>query len=656
MDNLFEIVKSSVHIKDVVEHFGVQIDRSNKGSCPFHSEKTGSFSIDTENNYYKCFGCGESGDAIDFVAKIKDISNLEAVKLLADIFNIKYDDTPKAKSAKTLVKEYIVSCVKNIDKTSFFKDRGLSDNTIKKYNLGYDVKRQSVVIPYSSNLEYYQSRSIDSKAFFKPKTEDAGAEPLYNGALFTKSKKPVFVVESPICALSIMQCGGVAVSTCGTAGWRKIVDAVVNTKFAAGVVLCFDNDDPGKAASQSLANTLFEKNIKFAVLNIAGECKDPNELLMKDPSALKENIATAFKDFRGKYASDKDSFDAADMVLENLPPTTWIVQDMLPTGLSMLCAPSKLGKSWMVLQLCIAVAEGQCFLGSKTEKQECLYYALEDGKARLKDRILKVRNGKPMPRGVHVVLKADTLETGLLERIEQELQMFPKVKLVVIDTLQKVRGKMQKTDTLYGNEYREMGAVKDFADKNKICILFVHHLRKMSDDSDVFNMISGSTALMGASDTIFIIAKKKRGDDSAVISMTGRDIEQSELVISFNKNTYSWDVEGTADEIMARRDREDYETNVYVRTIKDLVLRNPMTGWSGCASDLLRAVFDVTGKEVADSSQGVGKTISKYEYKLYCDGIDHKMSRSGSSRKHTFKKKASYEPVYQQSIVHESDE
>ena len=221
MDNLFEIVKSSVRIKDVVEHFGMEIDRNNKGRCVFHSEKTGSFSIDVANNYYKCFGCGVSGDAIDFVAKIKEISNLDAVKLLADIFNIKYDDKPKAKSAKTLVKEYVTSCVKNIDKTSFFKDRGLSDNTIKKYNLGFDTKRQSVVIPYSSNLEYYQTRSVESKAFYKPKTEDAGAEPLYNLAAFTKSKKPVFVVESPICALSIMQCGGVAVSTCGTSGWPR---------------------------------------------------------------------------------------------------------------------------------------------------------------------------------------------------------------------------------------------------------------------------------------------------------------------------------------------------------------------------------------------------------------------------------------------------
>ena len=88
---------------------------------------------------------------------------------------------------------------------------------------------------------------------------------------------------------------------------------------------------------------------------------------------------------------------------------------------------------------------------------------------------------------------------------------------------------MSKEDTLYAMNIGKW-LHERLADKHKICLLFVHHLRKMADDSDVFNMISGSTALMGATDTILILSKKKRTDENATLSVTGRDIEQNELV------------------------------------------------------------------------------------------------------------------------------
>lgn len=652
MESIFDKVKERVTIQEVVERIGnLHLNRSGKTQCPFHKEKTPSFSIKKQENIFKCFGCGESGDAINFVAKLKQIEPFDAAKLIADTFNISYEENScKPTDAKRVIKDYLLSCIKDVDKTDYFEKRRLSKETIKKYCLGYDVARQAVVIPYSSKLEYYQTRGVNDKTFFKPKTEDAGAEPLYNKeALHIQSKQPVFVVESPFCAMSVMQCGGVAVATCGTAGWRKIIEAIKGNKQQNSFILCFDNDEPGLKASQSLAAELLEMNIPYIAYNIAGEYKDPNELLIENSTKLEKTIKSAKLALRKKYATAKDSFDAYELQTEEIDPPIWIVEDILPSGLAMLCAPSKIGKSWMVLQLCLAVAEGKMFLKYKTNKCECLYYALEDGKARLQNRLNKMLKKNQAPRAVHFSIKADTLETGLLEKISEELKIFPDIKLIVIDTLQKVRAKMAKTDTLYGNEYREMGAVKDFADKNKVCILFVHHLRKMADEADVYNMISGSTALMGAADTIFIIAKKKRKDESALLSMTGRDINQEELVISFNKSEHKWEVEGTAEEIAERKEYEEYETNIYVQTIKELVKMNPINGWSGSAQDLMKAVFDVTGKQVAESASSVGRLISKYEYRLYCDGIEHKASKS-NTRAHTFKKKLPYMPVYPRTI------
>ena len=396
-ENIFEKVKEVARIEEVVEHVGVRLDRHGKALCPFHKEKTPSFSIKKDDNIFKCFGCGAAGDAIDFVAKYKGIEALEAAKVIAEMYGI--NDKQKGEkqqarlpiskvikaqkiasvAAKQSIKEYIKACIKDVGKTDYFVKRGLTKDTIAKFGLGYDIKKQCVVIPYSSEHTYYQTRSTDGKEFRKPPTEIAGVEPLWNAKALS-GIGTVFIVESPICAMSIMQCGEAAVATCGTSGINKIVKAIKAKKPRCTFILCMDNDEPGQDAQQNLANQLFELNIKYIPVNIAGECKDPNELLIKDPKQLEKNIKTAVVEARKRYATDKDSFDACDLVNETLEPVVWIVEDLLPTGLAMLCAPSKYGKSWMVLQLCIAAAEGNSFLNFKTVQCGSLYYALEDGK------------------------------------------------------------------------------------------------------------------------------------------------------------------------------------------------------------------------------------------------------------------------------------
>ena len=655
MDSLIQKVKSCVNVAEIVERYGgVKLNSNHQCCCPLHSEKTPSFSVREKEQDWHCFGCGEGGDAIDFVAKILNLTVIEAAHRIAEDYRITVGDSKP--SAKSSITDYIKRCLADIGKTNYFEKRGLSKATIRKFCLGYDEYRKAVVIPYSGKMTYYQTRGTQDEVFFKPKTEDAGAEPLFNiEALRLRSKEPIFVVESPICAMSIYQSGGNAISTCGTAGWRKVVDEVKRKKPLGGFILCMDNDEPGRKASRTLFDELTALGVQVIEFNVAGDCKDPNELLVQNPKKLEDRVQAAKIALRKKYATAKDSFDALELQGENVEPPTWIVNDVLPTGLAILCAPSKLGKSWMMLQMCLAVAEGKEFLDFKTNKCGCLYYALEDSKARLKDRMNKILKGRVAPTDVHFVIRADTVDNGLLDKITEELRSFPNIKLVVIDTLQKVRSKAVKNESLYSVDYREMAQLKDFADKNKICLLFVHHLRKLADESDVFNMISGSTALMGAADSIFIISKKKRKDENATLSMTGRDIQQNDLVIAFNKLDYVWEVEGTAEEIEARRERREYEGSPIIQTIKELVKRNPISGWCGSAQDLMKAVYDVTGKQISESPSGVGKLISKYEYRLHCDDIEHKASKS-NTRSHSFKKIIRGIPYGYQRTIYEKDD
>lgn len=650
---IFEKVKGLVKIADVVEDYGVHLNGNDKGLCPFHKEKTPSFSVDRKSNIFTCFGCGESGDVITFVSKIKNCEPLEAAKLLAETYHIDIGEE-KPISKKQTITEYIKRCISDIGKTNYFEKRGLFKGTIRKFCLGYDEYHNSVVIPYSGKLQYYQTRGIEQKTFFKPKTEDAGAEPIFNiEAMRLKNREPIFVVESPICAMSIYQSGGNAVATCGTGGWKKVVEEAKKKKPLGGFIVCMDNDEPGQKAAKDLFDALYSAGIQVIIANIAGDKKDPNELLIASPKTLEENVRKAKLELRKKYATAKDSFDALELQGENVEPPTWVVRDVLPTGLAMLCAPSKIGKSWMMLQLGLAVAEGKDFLDFQTNKCGVLYYALEDSKARLKDRMVKMLKGKKAPTDLRFAIQADTVDDGLLTKIEEEIKSYPNIKLIIVDTLQKVRGKVIKNESMYRGDYREMGRLKEFADKNKICLLFVHHLRKLADEADVFNMISGSTALMGAADSIFIISKKKRTEDTAMLSMTGRDIQQSDLVISFDKADYKWVVQGTAEEMEFRRERAEYENSPVVQTIKELIKRNPMGGWKGSAVDLMKAVYDITGKQLAESPTSIGRLITKFEYRLHCDHIDHKLSKSGN-RCHTFTKVVD-SPVGYQRTIYDSD-
>ena len=652
MTDIFEKVKDQVKIADAVEAFGIKLNSRDKGLCPFHREKTPSFSIDRKNNIFTCFGCGETGDVITFASKMKEVEPLEAAKLLAEMFHIDVDDCTK----RTSIKDYLKACIRDVDKTDYFQKRGLTKEMVKKYCLGYDAKRNAIVLPYSSELRYYQTRSISDKKFYKPTNEEAGAEPLFNRkALWGTSKEPVFIVESPLCALSIMQCGGISVSLCGVGGANKLVKEVKAKKPNAPLVLCLDNDEPGQKASASLEKELQTAKVPYIVFNVAGSKKDPNELLMSNPEELKTAVSAAKREVRKVYKRGVASIAASDLQTAKIDPPEWLIPDVLPQGLAILCASSKVGKSWMAMQMCLAISRGKEFLDYASNQAGCLYLALEDGIFRLKDRLNKVLDGGKAPSNFYLSIKANGLDGGLIKQLDEEFEEHPDIKLIIIDTLQKVRGSAKKDEIAYATDYRELGALKEYADNKRICIFLIHHLRKMADENDVFNMISGSNGIMGVCDTIFIIYKKKRQDENAVLFMTGRDIRQQDVVVHFDETKYRWDMVGTAEEEERKRKKREYENNPIVKTVKDLLKQYPM-GWKGTATDLIKAVYDVTGSPCIYSTAALGKEITSIETQLYYDGIEHSMKRSGSSRVHYFGKRQAYKPTYQRAIFDESED
>ena len=144
------------------------------------------------------------------------------------------------------------------------------------------------------------------------------------------------------------------------------------------------------------------------------------------------------------------------------------------------------------------------------------------------------------PPTLHFAVMAEHLHSGLVEQIEQFLQEHPATGLVVIDTLQRIRT-MNNDANPYANDYRDIGVLKALADRHRIAVLLIHHLRKLGDD-DPMNMISGTTGLSGATDSNFVLRKSKRRENTATLYCTGRDIAYRELSLEFSSETRIWNL------------------------------------------------------------------------------------------------------------------
>lgn len=328
---------------------------------------------------------------------------------------------------------------------------------------------------------------------------------------------------------------------------------------------------------------------------------------------------------------------AVDLQKKNIPPIRWVVQDLIPAGLSILASPPKFGKSWAVLQMGLSVAYGGSFLGYRCNKAEVLYLALEDGERRLKGRMSKILGPVPAPHGFDFVTTAPALSTGLLEVLDVYLMQHPDNGLVIIDTLQKVRGVGGSRD-VYGRDYADVGALKKLADSRNVALVLVHHLNKGKDDGDPFLRISGTNGLTGAADTMLVMTKAKRNEDTTTLSVTGRDVEMQELVLQFDKNTCLWRSLGDSGAFAGQQARTEYADSPIVRTVKKLLQQSIDKSWTGTAQQLLDAGTYIVRERLADSSRGLTSKIKDMvSLLLEYDGIGYEYKPNGNGGgKHRF--------------------
>ena len=206
------------------------------------------------------------------------------------------------------------------------------------------------------------------------------------------------------------------------------------------------------------------------------------------------------------------------------------IRGLLPQGLCILGGAPKIGKSWLVLDWCIRIAKGEPIWELDTAQGTTLYLCLEDTLQRVQHRVYCM--SEEATPNAYFATAAGTLADDLEEQISSFLRSHPDTVLVVVDTFQMVRGNVN--DPSYGSDYQDMQKLKRIADNHGITILLVHHLRKQGD-RDPVNRLSGTTGISGAVDAVFVLDKKERAQNTALLVCTGRDIEYRELELRFSK-------------------------------------------------------------------------------------------------------------------------
>lgn len=340
--DIIEEIKSRCDIANVISSYiNIKPSGTNyKGLCPFHGEKTPSFYINTSKQIYKCFGCGEGGDVINFVMRIENLDFMDAVKLLANRcgieINTHVDESTKERMEKSkkfqdihveAARFYFSNLIKSKNPGyEYLRKRGLDDKIIKKFGLGYsldswnslmnylisigyknedliecglfgyksetkkiyDKFRNRVMFPifdYRGNVIGFGGRVLDDslpKYLNSPDTLIFNKRQNLYGLNFARKEikdRSVILVEGYMDLISLYQYGiKNVVATLGTA----LTDGQGSLikRYADTVIISYDSDEAGIKATLRAIEILNKLDINVKVLNLK-ECKDPDEFIRK---------------------------------------------------------------------------------------------------------------------------------------------------------------------------------------------------------------------------------------------------------------------------------------------------------------------------------------------------------------------------------------
>lgn len=378
--------------------------------------------------------------------------------------------------------------------------------------------------------------------------------PLYNLAdlLAAPADRPVVLVEGEKAADAAKRAGLLAASLAGGASQQQFGTALAPLT-GREVWLWPDNDAPGRTLMQYVAGALAGRAARVRWLEPAdlpskGDAYDffaagrtAADLVPTEPAEPEET---------GKPRI----ISARDLMAQKLAPPLWVIEGILPEGVVICAGRPKQGKSWLALNVCVAVASGGKALGQlPVTAGRVLYIALEDSDRSLQERLNIVLDGAPPPEKLDLLWECPRVHEGGADLITDWIQAHDDARLVVIDTLQRFRAPTKGNQGIYEQDYEAFAALLKVCKRTRIAIMFIHHVRK-GEAEDPLDTISGSLGLIGSADGGWVL-QRVRGQSSASLYMRGRRIKEQELGLEWDDQICTWRYVGSGEEVRLSQER-----------------------------------------------------------------------------------------------------
>ena len=328
-----------------------------------------------------------------------------------------------------------------------------------------------------------------------------------------------------------------------------------------------------------------------------------------------ENIDEIYRQFQRMndpaYLHTVSMNELYETVYQSRPP---VIGGLLYSGTYLFAGAPKIGKSFFMAQLAYHVSTGQKLWDYDVRQGTVLYLALEDDYQRLQERMFRMF-GVDGTDSLHFAVYAKQLGAGLDEQLEKFIRDHPDTRLIIIDTLQKIR-EVGGEAYSYANDYEIVGKMKQFADKHGLCVLLVHHTRKQQA-GDRFEMISGTTGLLGCADGAFLLQKEKRTDLSATLEIVGRDQPDQKLHLTRDAEKLIWQLDHAETELW------NSPPDPLLERIASIV----GNAWNGSATELAAVLGDDMQPNILTRRLNVKVGELRNEY-----GIEYtaKRTRNGS--------------------------
>ena len=237
----------------------------------------------------------------------------------------------------------------------------------------------------------------------------------------------------------------------------------------------------------------------------------------------------------------RDGRSTADLMISTFLSHKWAVSSILPEGLAVFAGKQKSGKTWLALSLGHAVGTGAEFLGHKCTGGDVLLLLLEDNPRRVQDRMRRM--GLPGSERVQIFNTwpgpGKTALAALVDWLEQAIKDGKAPRLIIIDTLKRFLGISSAKGDAYEKSVVQLMPLQQIALAAGTTVLGITHERKDSRSDDWQDRITGSAGILSVADTIISLSRE-RDKPNALLRVTGRDVQDTEIVLTFQSDTCTW--------------------------------------------------------------------------------------------------------------------